>query len=120
MLSLRASVSCKNGIEEMGSLLEGIPVELPEELFDTICSTDTVKIERIVSKGHASPKGFWYDQDRNEFILVVQGSAGLKFESEEDVVVLRAGDYLNIRAHAKHRVEWTDSACETIWLAVHY
>jgi len=104
----------------MGSLLEGLPAELPEELFETICSTDSVKIERIVSKGHASPEGFWYNQSRNEFVLVVQGSAGLKIESEDDIVVLKAGDYLNIGSHVKHRVEWTDSSCETIWLAVHY
>ena len=104
----------------MGSILEGIPIELPEELFDTICATDRVRIERIVSKGHASPEGFWYDQDWNEFILIVQGGAGLKFEGETDVVVLKAGDYLNIGSHVKHRVEWTDSSCETIWLAVHY
>jgi len=79
-----------------------------------------VKIERIVSKGHSSPDGFWYDQVRNEFVLVVQGSAGLQIESEDDIVVLNAGDYLKIDSHVKHRVEWTDSSCETIWLAVYY
>jgi cupin 2 domain-containing protein len=104
----------------MGSLLEGLAVELPEELFETLCSTDSVKIERIVSKGHASPEGFWYDQSQNEFVLVVQGNAGLKIEGDDDIVVLKAGDYLNIGSHVKHRVEWTDSSCETIWLAVHY
>ena len=104
----------------MRSLFENIPAELPEEIFETICSTERVKIERIVSKGHASPEGFWYDQEQNEFVLVIQGSAGLKIEGEDDTVILKAGDYLNIRAHVKHRVEWTDSSCETIWLAVHY
>jgi len=103
-----------------GTLIEDIPVELPEEIFDTICLSDNVKIERIVSRGHASPEGFWYDQERSEFILIVQGSAGLKLENERDIVVLKTGDYLNIGAHVKHRVEWTDSTCETIWLAVHY
>ena len=113
-------VKCRNEITEMGSLFEGIPSELPEELFDTISSTDDVNIERIVSRGHASPEGFWYDQENNEFVLVVKGSAGLKLENEDDIVVLKAGDYFNIEAHVKHRVEWTDSTCETIWLAVHY
>jgi cupin 2 domain-containing protein len=93
---------------------------LPEEIFDTICSAERVKIERIVSRGHASPEGFWYDQERNEFVLVVRGSAGLRLEHEDDIVVLKSGDYLNIGAHIKHRVEWTDPTCETIWLAVHY
>jgi cupin 2 domain-containing protein len=105
---------------EMGSLLEGIPNELSEELFETICSTNNVTIERIVSRGHASPEGFWYDQEKAEFVLVVRGSAGLQFENENDIVVLKAGEYLNIGAHLRHRVEWTDPACETIWLAVHY
>ena len=113
-------VRCINRIKEMGSILENIPVELPEELVETLCSTDCLKIERIVSKGHTSPEGFWSDQDRNEFVLVVQGSAGLKIEGDDDIVVLKAGDYLNIGSHVKHRIEWTDSSCETIWLAVHY
>ena len=104
----------------MGSLLEGIPDELHEELFETICSTNTVTIERIVSRGHASPDGFWYDQEKAEFVLVVKGSAGLKLENENDIVVLKAGEYLNIGAHVRHRVEWTDPDCETVWLAVHY
>ena len=104
----------------MGSLLEGIPKDLAEELLDTICSTDVVRIERIVSMGHASPEGFWYDQGKNEFVLVVKGSAGLKFENKDNIVFLKTGDYINIGAHVKHRVEWTDSTCETIWLAVHY
>jgi len=104
----------------MTSLFEGIPAELPEELIDILCETDSVKIERIVSRGHASPKGFWYDQAGLEFVLLVQGSAGLKFEGEDEVVVLKAGDYLNIGFQVRHRVEWTDPSCETIWLAVHY
>lgn len=107
-------------ITEMRSLLEGIPDELPEEIFDIICSTDNVRIERIVSRGHASPEGFWYDQEKDEFVLVVKGIAGLRLENQEDIVVLKAGDYLSIGAHVKHRVEWTDARCETIWLAVHY
>ena len=104
----------------MGSLLEGIPAKLPEELLETICSTKYVKIERIVSRGHSSPEGFWYDQDLNEFVLVVQGSAGLQLEGKDDIVILKAGDFLNIGSHVRRRVAWTDSSCETIWLAVHY
>jgi cupin 2 domain-containing protein len=102
------------------SLHEGIPDELPEEFFDAIYSSANIVIERIVSRGHASPPGFWYDQEKKEFALVVKGSAGLKFENTDEVVVLAAGDYISIDAHVKHRVEWTDPACETIWLTVHY
>jgi cupin 2 domain-containing protein len=108
------------GISMVENLLKGIPLDLSEEIFETICASESVKIERIVSRGHASPEGFWYDQEKNEFVLVIQGSAGLKIEGEESLVVLKGGDYLTIDAHVKHRVEWTDPACETIWLAVHY
>ena len=104
----------------MGSLFEDIPTELPDEKLETICATDRVKIERIISKGHCSPEGFWYDQEQNEFVLVMQGSAGLRIEGETDIVCLEAGDFVNIGAHVRHRVEWTDSSRETIWLAVYY
>lgn len=103
-----------------GTLFGGIPADLPQELFETICSAGRVKIERIVSRGHASPEGFWYDQEEHEFVLVVQGSAGLKIEERKDILVLKPGDYLNIPAHVRHRVEWTDPTGDTIWLAVHY
>jgi cupin 2 domain-containing protein len=104
----------------MGSLFETIPAELPDEIFETLCETERVKIERIVSSGHASPDGFWYDQEDNEFVLVVKGSAGLRIENKDAIVALKAGDYYIIGAHVRHRVEWTDASCETIWLAVHY
>jgi cupin 2 domain-containing protein len=107
-------------LKQMGSLFKDIPADLAEELFESICSTENVKIERIVSKGHSSPEGFWYDQDRNEFVLIVQGSAGLQIEGEDDILTLNAGDYLNVGSHVRHRVEWTDPSRETIWLAVHY
>lgn len=104
----------------MSSLLRNIPKDLPEELIETIGSSDSVRIERIVSRGHASPKDFWYDQEQNEFVLLVQGSARLIVENMDNPVVLNAGDYIDIPAHVRHRVEWTDPDCETIWLAVHY
>ncbi|MCG6892076.1 MAG: phosphoribosylaminoimidazole carboxylase [Desulfobacteraceae bacterium] len=103
-----------------GSLFDDVPEELSEEVFETLCENDGVKIERILSRGHASPEGFWYDQAWNEFVLVVQGSAGLRIGNEKTVRVLNAGDHLNIGAHTRHRVEWTDPTCDTIWLAVHY
>ena len=102
------------------NLLKGIPLDLPEEISETICASESVKIERIVSRGHASPEGFWYNQEKNEFVLVLQGSAGLKIQGDDHLVVLKRGDYLTIDAHVKHRVEWTDPDCETVWLAVHY
>ena len=102
------------------SLFDNIPSGLSDEVFETLCSSDTVKVERIISRGHSSPEGFWYDQTKNEFVLVVQGSARVRIQGEENSIILATGEYLNIRAHVKHRVEWTDPNIDTIWLAVHY
>jgi len=102
------------------SLFADIPENLPEELLETICSGNSVNIERIISRGHSSPPGFWYDQEKSEFVLVLQGKAGLSLEGEKEVLVLNPGDYLNISARKKHRVEWTDAREDTVWLAVHY
>ncbi len=74
----------------------------------------------IVSRGHTSPEGFWYDQAQDEFVLLVKGRAGLRFEGDDRVLVLEAGEYLNIPARVRHRVEWTDPDGDTVWLAVHH
>lgn len=102
------------------SIFADIPENLPEEMLQTICSGNKVRIERIVSRGHSSPPGFWYDQEKNEFVLVLQGKAGLRLEGKKDVLLLEPGDYLDIPARVKHRVEWTDPQQDTVWLAVHY
>ena len=100
------------------NLLGNISSRIPEELFETIVQTPDVRIERIVSKGQRSPEQFWYDQDQAEWVLVVKGHARLAFE--DGPVELRAGDYLNIAPHQKHRVDWTTPDEETVWLAVFY
>lgn len=97
-----------------------IPTELHNELFEGILAGNTFKMERIVSRGHASPEGFWYDQDENEWVILLHGSAGLSFEGRKELVILRPGDYVRIPRHYRHRVEWTDPDCETVWLAVYY
>ena len=102
------------------SLLEGIPTELPQEFVEILAQSADVKIERIVSRGHASASGFWYDQDADELVVLIAGRAGLRFEGDDEVVVMEAGDWMEIRAHTRHRVEWTAPGRETIWLAVHY
>ena len=102
------------------NIYSSIPADLPEELIQDILTAGSFKIERIVSKGHASPQGFWYDQDQNEWVLLLKGSAGLLFEGTDDVLALKPGDYVNIPAHLKHRVEWTDPDTETVWVAVMY
>lgn len=103
----------------MYNIFDCIPENLDEEIFQQLVDGDGVRIERIISRGHSSAESGWYDQDRNEWVLVLKGEAILLLE-DEPPVNLRAGDFLNIPAHKKHRVEWTDPDTETIWLAVHY
>lgn len=100
------------------NLFAGLPRRLPDELFTTLLDASSVRIERIVSHGHASPDGFWYDQDRHEWLIVLKGATRLRFE--EETVAMKPGDFLNIPAHQKHRVEWTTPDEATVWLAVHY
>ena len=103
----------------MNKLFENIPDDLPEELFDTLVKTENVEIERIVSRGHSSPAEGWYDQGRAEFVLLLKGRARLKFEDGR-LVSMEPGDWIEIPAGVKHRVDWTKEDMETIWLAVHY
>lgn len=100
------------------NLFTDIPTNLPQELFTTLLAASNVRIERIVSHGHTSPEGYWYDQDQHEWVLVLQGAARLSIEGE--IKELKPGDSINIRAHQKHRVEWTTTEEPTVWLAVFY
>lgn len=102
------------------NILSNIPSSLPDELIETILTAPQVKIERIVSRGHCSPEGFWYDQETNEWVMVLQGRACLLFEGEQEERIMNPGDYINIPAHVRHRVQWTARQEDTVWLAVHY
>jgi cupin 2 domain-containing protein len=93
---------------------------LPQELVTTLVKSAAVRIERIISTGHCSPRGFWYDQDEHEWVLVLRGAATLSFEDDQRPIDLRPGDYVNIPAHRRHRVDWTSAAEPTVWLAVFY
>ena len=103
----------------MDNIYDAIPAELPTELISTLVDSPHFKIERIVSKGHSSPESGWYDQQQNEWVIVIAGEATLTFDNRPSQR-LTAGDYLNIKAHQKHKVSWTDPDIETIWLAIHY
>jgi cupin 2 domain-containing protein len=104
---------------DVKNIFENIPEVLSEELIEELFSSPDLKIERIISEGHSSPEDFWYDQDKNEFVFLVSGSAELMFEDEKSIK-LNPGDYLLIPAHKKHRVEKTDPTQKTFWLTVFY
>lgn len=103
---------------ELQNLFADLPSYAPEELFVTLASGPGVHIERIVSFGHTSPEGFWYDQAEDEWVLVVQGAAHLQYEDR--TVSMQRGDWIHIPAHKKHRIAWTTPDEPTIWLAVHF
>ena len=101
------------------NIYKQIPDNLSEEVFEVLVQSKDVKIERIISKGHKSPDTGWYDQEKNEWVLVLKGNASICFDDEK-VIELNVGDYINISAHSKHRVISTSAITETIWLAIHY
>jgi cupin 2 domain-containing protein len=100
------------------NLFENIPETLPDELMEVLAESPSVRVERIVSDGHASPEGFWYDQEQNEWVLLISGSAILEFGDHR--LEMNAGDHVLIPAHQKHRVASTSPSEKTIWLAVFY
>ncbi|GGK45064.1 MULTISPECIES: cupin domain-containing protein [Aliivibrio] len=103
----------------MPNLFKEIPNELPSEIFEDILSTPNIRIERILSHGHSSPEQGWYDQDENEWVLVLSGFGVIEFDDGR-VITLNKGDYLNIKAHEKHKVQATAPNETTVWLAVFY
>ena len=104
--------------ERMPNLLANILASLPAEQFTEILARPGVRIERIVSTGQADPPGQWQQQDWDEWVLLLDGAAGLAIEGESERRLGR-GDHLLIPAHTRHRVSWTDPDRSTIWLAVH-
>jgi cupin 2 domain-containing protein len=103
-----------------GNILSGVEPHLAEEEVSVLAEWPGAIVERIVSTGQASPPGFWYDQDWAEWVLVLAGEAGIRIEGEPAPRALRAGDYLELPARVRHRVEWTRADPPTVWLAVHW
>lgn len=101
------------------SLTADLPAASPEELFTELVAASGVRIERIVSWGNVTPAGEWYDQDWNEWVLLLAGAARLRFEGQKEIS-LQPGQCVDIPAHRRHRVEWTDPDRPTVWVAVHY
>ena len=103
----------------INNIFKGIPPALPEESFQTLAKKEGVLIERIVSHGQATPDGQWYDQEWDEWVILLSGAAGLLIEDSGELHSLQPGDYTLIPAGCRHRVEWTDPSQQTVWLAVH-
>ena len=101
------------------NIFESIPENLDEEIFELIVQSEEIRIERIISKGQSSPESGWHDEEKNEWVVVLKGGAVISFEDGEELN-LRVGSHINIPAHRRHKVSWTDPGTETIWLAVHY
>lgn len=102
-----------------GNIFENLPARLSEEYFENLVENENFKLEKIVSEGNSTPQGQWYDQETNEFVILIKGRAKLVFE-EDEPVILNSGDYLIIPKYKKHRVEWTSENEKTFWLALHY
>lgn len=102
----------------MPNLFQDIPDALASEFFETLMEGGRVRIERIVSRGHTSPGGGWYDQPQREFVVLLSGAGRLEFDGGE-TLELAPGDWLDIAPHRRHRVAWTDPEQNTVWLAIH-
>lgn len=102
------------------NLFAPLPDASAVEAVDALLSWPGIRIERIVSWGQANPPGFWYDQDEGEWVVLLAGAARLRFADESEARALVPGDCLDIAPHRRHRVDWTNPARPTLWLAIFY
>lgn len=107
-------------VVESGNLLRNLPDASQKERFEHLLARDDVRIERITSRGQATPEGEWCDQEQNEFVLLVSGQAGLLIEGEPQERVMSDGDWIMLPARCRHRVVWTSAGADTVWLAMHW
>lgn len=105
-------------VSSKSNLFIDLPPHLPHELVTSLLEAADVRIERIISHGHASAPDFWYDQGQAEWVIVLKGAARLQFE--DGMIEMKVGDHINIPAFKKHRVDWTTPDEPTVWLGVRY
>jgi cupin 2 domain-containing protein len=106
-------------ISDSGNLFADIPPNLAEELLQILWQTPHLKMERIVSRGQATPEGQWYDQDTDEWVVLLKGAARLRMDGRDATMEMKPGDYVLLPAKLRHRVEWTAADEDTVWLAIH-
>lgn len=104
---------------QVRNLFDDAPVEPGGEQVELLLHRGGVRLERILSQAHASPPGFWYDQAEDEWVLLLAGTAVLRFDEPDERIELTPGDALLIPAHRRHRVERTAAEELTIWLTLH-
>jgi cupin 2 domain-containing protein len=100
------------------NLFDDLPGQSDKEVLTELLWRKGVRIERIVSTGQFTPVDKPYDQEHDEWVLLVSGSAGLWIEGEAERE-LRPGDCILIPSRRPHRVTWTAKDEPTVWLAVH-
>jgi cupin 2 domain-containing protein len=76
-------------VTDVTNLFDDLPAALPAERTDVLLSAPGVRVERIVSTGHVTSPGEWYDQDTDEWVVVLRGRARLRIEGEADVRDMR-------------------------------
>ena len=103
----------------MGNLFEGIPDASARERTEILVSGAGFRIERIVSRAQSSEPDFWYDQEWDEWVAVLRGSARLELETPRREIELGRGDWIHLPAHCRHRVAWTEPGRDTVWIALH-
>lgn len=102
------------------NFLRPIPRATNQEIFEPVWRAKGLTVERIVSRGQATPPGTWLSEKKDEWVMVLTGRARLRFYGRRKFVEMKAGDYLLIPSGKRHRVEWTDKKKPTVWLAIYY
>ncbi len=102
---------------QRGNFLSSLPDASAAERIEVLSSFPgrRVAVERIVSEGQTTPPGEWYDQDWDEWVMLLKGAARIAFEETE--TDLAENDWILIPAHRRHRASFT--APGTVWLAIH-
>ncbi|SIO37378.1 cupin 2 domain-containing protein [Burkholderia sp. GAS332] len=119
-LTSLAGAHAMKRIISSGNIFDLSAPSSPDEQVDTLVDEAGVSIERIVSRGHASPPDFWYDSPRAEWVVLLSGAATLEFEGRREPHPVKPGDHVLIEAHCRHRVAWTSDTEPSVWLAVYY